>query len=341
VSWLAVVAQALCGAATVVIVARLTARETENRLAGLGAGAVAAIHVSFVFWTAYLLSETLFLLLLAVTADRLLVIGHSRRPALSAFGVGILSAVAIAARPTGVAFVAACGLALFALTRRQSIRSVPVLSAYAAPFAALVLAGVALAIAAPTGPAASAPGRLGEWLRSGVQNGLVETEYGRATSGVDLDVNPPPIIETLPTDQRVEFVDLGPFGFAAKHPEFVAQQSLRKLRMFWTPVLPEYSLFHAILSGTYFAAFYALTLAGFAACDKGSPLSVLCLSSVVMFTLTSVITIVDYDQRYRLPAELFMLPFAGVGLARIVERMLAATLPRVPLDTSRPKALTQ
>ncbi|MCA1646109.1 MAG: hypothetical protein LC797_11810, partial [Chloroflexi bacterium] len=63
--WFAVLAQALAGAATVVVLAGLTARETRNRLAGICAGAIAAVHISFVFWTAYVLSETLFLLIVA------------------------------------------------------------------------------------------------------------------------------------------------------------------------------------------------------------------------------------------------------------------------------------
>jgi hypothetical protein len=87
-------------------------------------------------------------------------------------------------------------------------------------------------------------------------------------------------------------------------------------------VLPEYSLLHAVASSLYFLPFYALALAGFVLARRNTSFVGLASLSVAMFTLTSVITIVDYDQRYRLPAELMLVPFAGVGLAWILERTL-------------------
>src|ERR1700687_3828094 len=69
IAWFAVLAQALAGAATVVVLARLTARETGSQVAGLCAGAIAAVQISFVFLYAYVVSETLFLVIVAVAAD--------------------------------------------------------------------------------------------------------------------------------------------------------------------------------------------------------------------------------------------------------------------------------
>ena len=308
VGWFAALVQAVLGATTAVVVARFTARETHSRAAGLCAGAIAAIQISFVFWTAYVLSETLFLFFLVIAADTGLHLRNSNHPLRDSLGVTLLAILAVATRPTGIAFVVAL-LVLVALVggpKRQTL-----LAGIGVPL--LLLAAVAFA----TGASANVM----DWLRSGVQNGLLETDAGRATSGVDLDVNPPPIAATLPANQQQEFITEGPLNFATHHPEFVAAQVTRKLKLFWTPVLPEYSVPHALGSGAYFIAFYVLAVLGLVRVRRYDALTTLCLASVFLFTLTSLITIVDYDQRYRLPAELFLVPLAGVGLTWLLTRV--------------------
>jgi hypothetical protein len=320
VPWFAAIVQVFAGAITVVLLARLSARETGSRLVGLCAGCIAVIHITFVFWTAYLLSETLFLLLIVLMADRTLLIGRSSRPFAAALLIGVLGVLAIGLRPTGAAFMLAVLVTLVAVGRaaRQSVALL--LGGFAAPLALTVLLGV-LSVSVLGEPAASAGAHVDEWIRSAIQNGLVETEQGRATSGVDLDVVPPPIIDTLPQDERDEFVKLGPLTFAAHHPDFVLEQVARKLRMFWSPALPDYSMMHALAASAYFLAFYALSAFGFVRAWRRT-LALLCGASVVAFTLTSAITIVDYDQRYRLPVEAFLVPMAGVGLAWLLERVI-------------------
>ena len=86
-------------------------------------------------------------------------------------------------------------------------------------------------------------------------------------------------------------------------------------------MLPEYSLAHAIGSGAYFGAFYVLAVLGLVRVRRYDALTTLCLASALLFTLISVVTIVDYDQRYRLPAELFLVPLAGLGLSWLLSRV--------------------
>lgn len=314
-AWLITVIQALAGAATAAILARLTARETGSRLVGLCVGCLAAIHITFVFWTVYVLSETFFLLLLAYAADRALQFARSQRPLFEAFGLGVLTLVGIAARPTGASFALAVLVSLLLVARRRRLDVAPLVAAHVAPFLAIGVLATLVSVIVPSASVLAQGGRVVDWVRSGVENGLLETPTGRATSGVDLDVFPPPIVETLPADQRAEFLDRGPIAFATGHPEFVVRQSLLKLLIFWTPVLPEYSLVHALMSSAYFIGLYVLAILGLVHQPRASLLVTFCLLNVVLFTATSLVTIVDYDQRYRLPVELFLIPLAGIGLA--------------------------
>jgi hypothetical protein len=326
IRWFATLVQSLAGAATAVMIARLTARGTDSRVAGLCAGALAAVQISFVFWTTYVLSETLFLFLLAWTADRALGLSGSLHPLRDSAIVGLMAIVSLMVRPTGLAFVAALFILMAVIARARRAAPpgsagarrhalAPVAAGFCLPF--LLVAGGIVLSATVSGPGLpmSAAAHLADWARSGVENGLLETDTGRATAGVDVAVSPPPIIATLPADQQAELLRQGVFTFAAHNPEFVIGQSARKLRLFWTPVLPEYSPTHALASSLYFVPLYALAIGGLVYARHQTALVTLCVSNVLLFTLMSVITIVDYDQRYRLPAELFLVPLAGAGLA--------------------------
>jgi hypothetical protein len=314
-SWFAALSQSVLGALTAVVVARLTARETHNPAAGLGAGAIAAVQVSFVFWTTYVLSDTLFLLLVAVCADRVLTLRKSAHAGRGALLVGTLAILCVAARPTGAALFVALLPVVVLAAHRNIARLAALLGGYCLP---VVLIGALVVF----GGASARVALVTDWARSAIENGLLWTETGRGTAGIDLDVHPPPVVQTLPASQRDEFLQDGPLTFAGHHPEFVFEQAARKLRTFWAPVLPEYSLPHALGAGFYFSLFGILALVGLTQAWRFPALATLVVVGVAGFALTSMITIVDYDLRYRLPAELLLVPVAGLGLARVIERLV-------------------
>jgi hypothetical protein len=338
VGWFTVLVQAVLGAATVVVLYRLTLRETGSRLAARAAGVIAAVQITFVFWTTYLLSETLFLFLIAVAADQALRLKSSRHPLRDAVALGVLALISVSVRPTGFAFTIALLVTLACAGRRGLAER---LVGFLLPLAVLIGVVLSSAVILRDNQTTALVQRVGDWARSGVQNGLLETEHGRATSGIDLDITPPPIVETLPAGQRDEFVRDGPVTFAERHPEFAVEQTLRKFSIFWSPTTPDYSFAHALGATAYFLVFYALAIVGAVYATRYRLLFVMCVASVCMFTLTSLVTIVDYDQRYRLPVELFMIPLAGVGYA-LAHGVLATRLDRrarLAQDTPREREL--
>jgi len=318
--WYAALAQAVLGAATAALVARFTARATQSELAGALAGLLAAVHLTFVFWGVYLLSDSLFIFVLAVTADRLLVLDRSRRPLLDALVAGSMMLVSVASRPTAAPF--AIGLIGFAavVAHRRLSRCLLLIAGLALP--ALVVVGVWLA-AAGLGRARSpldAGAQVANWAQSAIYVGLIWTEEGRATFGVDVGVDPPPAVARMTADQEEAFWRLNtsqrPFDFIAAHPAWFSEQAARKAVLFWAPALPEYSATHRAIRIGYFVPLYALAALGLVTAARRAPaFTSLVAIAILAFLLTCMVTFVDYDQRYRLPAELFIIPLAGFGLA--------------------------
>ena len=335
VRWYAVVAQAILGAATAFVVALLAARGTGSAFVGYLSGSVAAVHLTFPFWGTYVLSDTLFLFVLSVTAERLLALGASRRVLVDSLVAGALLILTALSRPNAAPFVLLAPAVGVLAAHGSGRRLGRIVVGMAAPALVLIAAyGVLTALGKAPAPMAIG-GQVTDWARSAVYVGLVWTEQGRATAGVDVGVNPPPVLALMNAAQREAFlgtpVDQDPFGFIARRPEFFLEQAVRKLKLLFAPVLPEYSFGHALVSGAYFLALYVLGALGVAtAARRHLPFVFLCALGIVAFTLPCVLTFVDYDQRYRLPIELFLIPLAGAGCV-----WLRALLPARGQSTAR------
>ena len=91
---------------------------------------------------------------------------------------------------------------------------------------------------------------------------------------------------------------------------------------YWLPAYPEWSLSHRIWASLYFTALYLLAVIGAVVAIR-SRFVWLLVAIAAFSTLTAMATLVDYDARYRLPAELALLPLASVGLLEIVARLRA------------------
>ena len=97
----------------------------------------------------------------------------------------------------------------------------------------------------------------------------------------------------------------------------LAYQALRKFKVMWEPFLPEDSVPHRVVSTLYLVASYVLGVLGWLTAPRDRalrPFLVITSVGVAVFTLVCLITFVAYDQRYRLPAELFLIPLSALGL---------------------------
>jgi len=131
-----------------------------------------------------------------------------------------------------------------------------------------------------------------------ILKGLLWNEKGRATAGVDI------CEENLPA--AIAKYSRNPFEYI--------KLMLQKLKTYWWIFTPESSLRHRILSCLFFIPFYFFVTWGlmrsFIIANKG----VFLIALVGMFTLASMIGIVDYDLRYHLPVEAILIVFAAYGV---------------------------
>jgi hypothetical protein len=148
--------------------------------------------------------------------------------------------------------------------------------------------------------------------------GTMWNEVGRGTFGVDLTLPPgflalsPPERETLARTEAVRFVTEDPARFAVL--------TLKKVLWFWLPAYPEWSLAHKMFSGGYFLVLYAMAILGLALMRRSS-FAWLLVALIVAIVIPVALTLVDYDGRYRLPAEICLLPLAAAGLELLTRRL--------------------
>src|SRR5438874_1854746 len=67
--WGVGIVQAVLGSLTAVVIGKATLGATGSKAAGLLAASIVCVHITFVFWGVYILSDTLMLLLMSVSID--------------------------------------------------------------------------------------------------------------------------------------------------------------------------------------------------------------------------------------------------------------------------------
>jgi 4-amino-4-deoxy-L-arabinose transferase-like glycosyltransferase len=305
---LAVLAQALVTAFCAPLLGD-AARRQFGHAAGWLSGFLAAAEPALVFWTSYVLSDALTLAVLALFVELASVV--LERPSVLVevmFGAsgGILAIARAAYIPLAV-----LGAGAAALSRDRPRRAV--LTFVSGLFLVIVVAW------SPTLLVGSTPHYASSYWET-LYNGTQWNEVGRGTSGVD--INHPSSVDTLTEAEQVAFYRTEVVRFVTSNPGGYLVLALRKALWYWLPAYPEWSLSHRIWSSAYFTAMYLLAIVGAAVAIR-SHFAWLLLAIAAFSTLTAMVTLVDYDARYRLPAELAIIPLASVGLLELLARVRA------------------
>lgn len=302
----AVLGQAILGAAVAPLIGSATRRHF-----GRSAGSVAALLVAFqpslVSWTNYVLSETVAIFFFAVALER-----SSRTlasPSLRSSVLGGLAMGLVLLTRTAFTLPALALSCAHLLCRRGRLR-----------MASAFMAGVLLIVVLPSAAYWAVSGhpltyRTNLW--NTLANGTQWNEVGRGTIGIDIRY--PPNLDSLTEEQREEYFRGQFVSFVSTSPLAYAQLSVRKALWYWLPAYPEWSSFRKIVLGTYFTALYALALLGVANV-RSARFAVVLLVLIGAFQLTAMVTLVDYDARYRVPAELCLLPLAASGITFLASK---------------------
>jgi 4-amino-4-deoxy-L-arabinose transferase-like glycosyltransferase len=318
-AWAVGVVQAVLGGLTAVLLASFTSRATGDRLAGTLAGLIAAVHVTFVFWSRYVLTDTLLLFLLAGAMWFLLALASSRRPFVDGLITSALLLLLVLTRRTNALASGVLLIVAVALGRKQRLA----LLGLAVPVALGLAVLASGAMRARTG--GGLLDRAGAYAWQAVYMGLQWTEQARATNGVDVHLS------EIPDDaERGAFYRDASLGWIRSDPGYFAAQAARKFKVLWLPYLPEDSTAHKLISAVYLLPLYALGVWGWLRSRTNTPFILIATTGVAVFTLVCLVTFVDYDQRYRLPAELFLIPLSAVGLERALAWLGTLSVQRVP-----------
>jgi hypothetical protein len=289
-------AQVLVSALAIVAIGSAV-RQGWGETAGLLSASVAAIFPDFIFWSRYILTDTLGLVLLAVVADQFSRTCASSKPLRQAALLVLLLALLVLCRQAMVTLWLALPLAIVWVRRKSGLPA----AAPAVVAAAPLILGIMLLLASP-----GLRSLAGKQLWQQVWIGMQWTPAGRGTIGADVGQPPPPELRGLTTQQVATIL-------LERQPLHYARLDVLKALYFWTPVLPGWSLRHALITGSLVSAASALAIAGLLAKPVSSGPRVFALLAMVVFTVTSMLTITDFDQRYRLPASVGVVMLAGAG----------------------------
>lgn len=277
--------------------------------AGVAAATLAALEPSFIFWGTYLLTDPLALILFATALERTSAVLSSSK-ARDAIFAGVAAGATVITR----AALALPALVLAAWLVGQRGRGWMLGGAFGL--------GLALVLIMPVARNVAATGHTFLYHDQGwflLWAGTRWNEVGRGTGGVDIVV--PPDVADLSREQQNEYFRSEFLSFVAARPLDYAGLMARKALWFWLPAYPEWSLRHRLAGFAYFSLLYVLAGVGVAVA-RTSRLTWLLLGCLAAIQLTTMLTIVDYDARYRLPAELCLVALAGAGGAALWGSML-------------------
>ncbi len=305
-----VLIQAVLSAAVAPLIGVATARAFGLR-AGVVAAIVAAVMPPFIEWTPYLLSDVLALALLAVAIERLsAAVAHGRARAM--LPVGAAAAAAVLTRPAYTAAAAA-----FAVAAAAGRPRVAHFLAFAVG-ALLVSLPFLVRNVAATGTLELYEGRGWETLWEGTQ----WTEQGRGTGGVDFVV--PPDIARLPSAEQTDFYRSETIRVFTERPVASGGLMLKKGLWYLLPFYPEWSTVHKLVSLATLGSLYVFALLG-AWRHRKNAFSWALVLIAASFVGTTMLTVVDYDARYRLPFILALIPLAGAGAQALLLAPRSAT----------------
>lgn len=306
------------GVATVVVMYRIASLFLERGPAIL-VGAGTAMLPAALHWSHFILSETLFLFVvsvfLLVCAQRLV------DPHWDRLRLGVVSALGIlvaVTRPSGVLTVCVAGLCLIGVTvSRERGGSAARRAVGATVLASLVAVALVLAVPATRHRLLGLP--------------TVYTSIYLSTRTFDSDIEHvaraielPDEVGALEDPERGRELRKRSFEFIRERPgDYVSRAGIR-FTNFWFPWLTaRWSNAHLALD-----AAVSLTLVGLSVCGLVLVRSSRARNVMVMLALVALVQGVlvafsqlDSEARYRLPAELALLPVAGAGVQGLWHRV--------------------
>jgi|GEM_PF-2160284 len=270
-------------------------KEFYNKNVGILAAFICIFHVRLLLWTGYILTETPFALFLSLAVLYFFKFSNAKQPRDLLFSFIFLFLTGLMRDVGFLLFIPAGAWVLFLYSKQRLIKILLVLLPTAFLFS------VPWVITNKLSPAyvASVPWQNGT-IDVEILKGLLWNESGRGESNDLL---------------------LSKVAQYEKNPHEYAKLMLRKLKSYWRIFIPEASCKHRIINSFFFIPFYLLTALGLVFCRPVCRKTSLLVAFILVFTLASMIGIVDFDLRYRLPADLLMIFLSAYGGVILFEKL--------------------
>jgi 4-amino-4-deoxy-L-arabinose transferase-like glycosyltransferase len=321
--------QALLDTSTVLaiyILAQLLILDDRRRPIGLLASAIVAVNPFLIYFSALLLTETLFTAMLA-WGIVLLVLGRGGRTTslkltFAWLAGAVLLTLSILVRPSALAVPLLLGYVALWVNRKEAQTYEPITRPrWPIPVGATMLALIVLTLL----PWAWRNFReLGTWVWLDTNSGftLYDGYNPDATGASDQSfVKREPVLQTVGEIGRSEYLSNKAFAWAREHPLRLVQLAFAKLGRTWSPVTlsSEFGQTkYRLVAFAYSLPLDVLVLLGLATSNLSRSVKILLLSPAIYFSIVHAATIGSL--RYRIPAEP---PMAVLAAAFLVTTLAA------------------
>lgn len=317
-------AQAILDTSTVLaifLLAHLLIPDHRRRPAANLAAAIVAVNPFLIYFSALLLTETLFTAMLA-WAMVLLVLGRGSRTSswkltLAWLSGAILLCLSILVRPSAIGLPVVLGYATLWMNRKgaEAYEQVP-RPRWPVPVGATMLALILLTLL----PWAWRNFReLGAWVWLDTNSGftLYDGYNPDATGASDQSfVKREPVLQTAGEIGRNDYLSNKALAYARQHPSRCFQLAMAKLGRTWSPVTlsSEFGQTkYRLIALAYSLPLDVLVLLGLATANLPRTVKILLLSPAIYFSIVHAATIGSL--RYRIPSEPPMAVLAAAFLA--------------------------
>jgi 4-amino-4-deoxy-L-arabinose transferase-like glycosyltransferase len=309
--------QAVMGGAVCLLVFEI-ARNISNTRSALFAALTTCFHPWLINWSGYILTESLFVLLITASVAAMVRLMKSRNLRTGIIVGGLFGLTALT-RTSGLPAFLLVILAWPLLMKRGRSRWLSLLvvvMAFTVVYAPWpirnYIAFERVILTSTDGAGLFAANQAG-------QTTLLEITTGNDPS-TDRTFPYPPEAQTVNEVERYEILwSAGLRAVLADVGEFV-RRSMVRMWLFWSPGFPTHSTLHNSLNLLFYLPLYLLAGVGMTILFRTGQrhAAFLILVLFLCFTLIHGATVVDWDQRYRLPLQPMLAALAGIGGARVL-----------------------
>lgn len=290
-----------------VVMVYLVSREMSSNYRVHVLAAIAAIfYPHLLFWMKFILTEIVFIP--GLVAILYLTIKILKQPTYKLLVGWVLFAVfLIFTRPVALPLLLLLGIVLLAIFLRKELPQpnlwIPITSAII--FAAVVLGAKLISVPSVRQKLLNLPTVVQSlWLSTHVVSGTFE-EYEKANLPVEA-------VNLNLAEQKAYKVNVA-LEFIRTRPLQYILMAIKRFFSFYYPwVYPQWSIWHRVLDATISLAFTLAVVVNIRYAEKKS-LTFLLLGCVLALGITTAFTQIDTDGRYRLPAEIILIPVFAEG----------------------------